>query len=247
MVEHLDNVAGRLAATLRPLASFAPNISAQQAWAEILKAEDTEQLLGRISRLVGLLEDTKRAIRELPEDEDRDFYLGPFVDIDNLPPRFITHFGTGNIDAFQQGVPQHAMVGLDAASRILRRTSLRDPVISEEGRTSLLEDVRALLNEVASHPDLEQGAKLYVIKLLRDVETALLGYVVGGFDDVMSAVAAVSAGATRITEDEQRGWLVAAVGRLWAATVSRAQGVQAITGAAQGVVAAVGAVKHIIG
>lgn len=244
VTEHLDNPAGRLAAILSTAMGTRAEEKAWSAWSSALNADEPGTAFIRIGQLVRLIQETKDAIQGLPAEEDPAFYLKPFEYLDALATKLRMHIGHGDMKTFHEVIPEHVLVGVGAAARVLRRYG-QTPVIEEADRAELLDQVRTIIDDVSNHPDLPKHAKLFMLKLLRDVEGALIAFRLGGFDDVAATVAALAGGVVYVENVDQRGWWGRHVSRLWEAVLARAKGVQAIAESVTSVSEAVEAVRHV--
>ncbi|MFJ8833820.1 hypothetical protein [Micromonospora aurantiaca] len=243
--EHLDNPIGRIIAVLDHCSMVPAGRSAEGTWATVLGARSSRELFMRVGAFLDLIQESKAAIRRLPDGEDAEYYLRPLEQLDPLSDLFLTHLGQPDMSAFSTFYRKDLLYALGAASRVLRKVE-RSATLSKEARDSLLDDVRKLIDDVAESDDLPHEAKVYLIKLLRDVEGALLSFIVGGFDDVAAAVAALAAGTVRLQTVEQQSWLKSRIGALWTSLTTRAQGVSAISTAVTDVVGAIEGVNKVL-
>jgi hypothetical protein len=255
LTTYMDNPAGRLAEVLNAAIDAAQfiledkegnpykNAPATEVWSLALGTSTLTELLIRLGEVLRLLEDAKVAVRSLPSD-DAQFYARAFEELDKLPILVNGSLGA-DWKVFSATITPQAVFVLETVSRMLRTVAL-SPTLTESGIEEILVDLRQMIDQVSAHSSLPRDARLYVLKLLRNAEGALIGYRIGGFESVAAAVAAVAAGAALIPEENERSWLRERLGQLWRLMISRAQGVQAISDSTQSVMGAVEGVDKFL-
>jgi len=136
------------------------------------------------------------------------------------------------------------IVGLELVSLTLFRIS-PSPTITQDGVYQLLVSVRTLIDDVSAQADLPENAKIYITKLLRDVEDALVWYRIGGFERVASTVAAVSAGVFLVPSEVRRNWLVDRLSNFWTSLQSHSSEIQAVSNSAQSVIGVMEGIRNL--
>lgn len=238
VTDYLDNPAGRLAAALREVRRIrdgASEGSAMSTWGTALGAMNSARLLVRAGQLTDLIDEAKAAVVELMDEDERAFYLQPLVKLDPLMTVLLSRLGDNNMESFAPYLTDEAIYALEGVSRALRRLS-RFPVLDEEARDDLLADVRKMIDDVIRDDTLSYEIKSYIVKLLRNVESALLGFLLGGFGEVSACIAAVAAGVAMVADPAAKaGWSDRWKG-LWKKLVAHTDDVKAITSAGKGAI-----------
>ncbi len=244
MTEFLDNPAGRIAATLRDVQKLGDG-PAFSIWAQALGAGNGGVAFRNIGKFMDLVDEAKNAVIKLDEQElSPAFYLSAFAFLDELVSRLTTHLGDGDMAAFKPYLSDERIVLVEMLSQILRR-SYRSAILSEGARNEMLRDVRELIDTVLQNDSFSTYEKSYIVKLLRDIEEALLSYWLGGFDDVASSVTAAAASIAVVSNVAQRGWLTTQLGRLWDFVTSKSEGTKAIAAAGKEVVTLIDSVDKL--
>lgn len=133
-----------------------------------------------------------------------------------------------------------ALYGLEACSRALHRWK-REPVIDQSQLDELIRQVRDLVESVARSDGLAEDAKVFLIKRLREVETALLGSRVTGFADLEAALDRLTGSLVRRPDIREPG-LLNRIGSFFHSLVFAAQGTDAIAGATASTIQAITAI-----
>jgi len=245
-MDQLDNPVGRVVAVLErgKTLDFA-NTPVVSGFTTILQAPEAGNLMARLGDFIRLIEESKAAVRALPEDAEPDYYFQPLKEVDEIVPLILSHLGSGGMSDFARFFRDDLIFMLGAASRIVRKHS-HSPVLDDQAQADLLATVRGLIDEVSRSSELSPEAKLYLLKLLRDVEGALISFHVVGFESVAASVAAIAAGAIVLDDVKQRGWLKAQVEKLWGQMISIAHGVSQISAVVNDGVGAIETVNKII-
>lgn len=226
-----DNCASRLAAILEQ-ARQQPNRPAIEVWMEIFGVPERLDLLQKSADLAKLVEQVETEVRALPEDEDPDHLLAYLSQIRTCVDGLL-YVGNVPMDHFIKQISGEAIYSLESCSRALRRNRHVEPLISAESSRQLVEDVRAIIDDVISSV-LPDDLKELLVNRLRGVEAALLNVRISGYAGVEKAMDALTFGAMRATPPDSKerakagGWL----GRLWAKLSEHAQGAQAISATA---------------
>ncbi|WP_346535567.1 hypothetical protein [Micromonospora sp. DPT] len=225
-------------------AEIPPHTSARDGWAAALNADGRGSLLIRIGELLQLIEEARQAVLELPDPDERRFYLEPFEVMDRLVETLTFYNSIATMQKFSPMLTSETIYALEAVSRALRKVVQR-PAIDVSTQRELLNGVRALIDDVLAFDDLTPDAKLYIVRLLKRAEEALLAFRLVGFEDVSASIAALAAGTIVIQEQPIRGWFLDRLGKIWRTLVTGASGVEVIGSAAQTIAGAIDGVEKL--
>jgi len=243
MADYLDNPAGRIAATLRRVKEHGdgPPI---QIWSSALGGGSAAQVYKKIARFMMLIDEAKHGFSTLEDIEQRPFYLGMFPFLDTLESRLFTHLNDSDMSAFKDLITDDKLAIVELMSRELHR-HYRSRSIDSDIREEMLKAVRDLMGKILVEDGLSEQEKAYIVKLLRDVEVALLSYWLGGFDEIASSVAALAAGVANVSSETKKGWLLNSVTRIWNFLSFRSNELKAIASATKEVVAVVDDIQNL--
>ncbi|MBB4762162.1 hypothetical protein ACFQFC_39020 [Amorphoplanes digitatis] len=256
MPRWMDNPAGRLGAFLESLHSR----NGDKTVGEVLGlAEDADEPFAvalRVLEIGRLARATRSSVEALPDEEDPAFLLQHFHQVEALVKRLTddvvmaaaTYAPTDLFAAkFIVPVPLDgaALFGLEAASRALHRCC-PEPAIGPEHLDSLIHDVRELIDSVTGSPALSADAKTFLVRRLRDIETALLGSRITGSVDLEDALDCLTGAFVR-REDIREPGLLGKINTFFQRLVLAAQGAESIAGATTSTVGAIEAIARFQG
>ncbi|SIR96003.1 hypothetical protein [Micromonospora avicenniae] len=229
-----DNSASRLAAFLQQVRQQQRDTDkpAVEVWKQIFGVSDDADVLKKAADLARLVDEVEAEVRALPEDEDPDHLLAYLPQIRQVLGTFL----------FARQVKMHQVMSqvtgemaysIATCERALRRNGKVEPTISKDSARQLVEDVRAIIDDVVSS-DLPNKLKELLVDRLRGVEAALLNVRIGGYANVEEAMDALTFGAVRATkpDSEERAKVGSWLGRLWGKLGEHAQGAEAIASTA---------------
>ena len=252
----MDNPAGRLGAFLESLHGR----NADKTVGEVLAlAEDADGpfvVALRILEIGRLAQATRSAVEALPDQEDPAFLLQHFHQVESLVKRLtdavvmgaVTYAPTDQFTAkfiIPAPLDGAALFGLEAASRALHRRC-PEPAIGPEHLDSLIYDVRELIDSVTGSPAFSTEAKTFLVRRLRDIETALLGSRITGSADLEDALDRLTGAFVR-REDIRDPGLLGKINTFFQRLVLAAQGVEGIAGATTTTVGAIEAIARLSG
>jgi hypothetical protein len=258
MPKWMDNPAGRLGAFLESL--HGRNGNGDKTVGDVLGlAEDADGpfvVALRILEIGRLAQATRSAVEALPDEEDPAFLLQHFHLVESLVKRLTDAVvmgaaGYAPTDRFvakfiiPAPLDGAALFGLEAASRALHRCC-PEPAIGPEHLDSLIHDVRELMDAVTGNPALSAEAKTFLVRRLRDVETALLGSRITGSVDLEDALDCLTGAFVR-REDLREPALLGKINAFFQRLVLAAQGAEAIAGATASTVGAIEAIARLHG
>jgi len=197
-----------------------------------------------------MMQKARDEIAALPEDEDPEFLLHQVGDVERLI-NGLTETAlalTARIspsDVFSERftlrrISPESIFGLEAASRALHRRR-PEPTIDPSQLSMLIEQLRKLIDDVSSSNNLTPEAKLFLIRRLREIETALLGSRITGFADLEDAVDRLTGALVR-RDDIRDAGIMKKIGSFFQKLVQAAQGTSAIAGATTATVQAIEAI-----
>ncbi|MEU4529657.1 hypothetical protein AB0F49_15635 [Micromonospora ureilytica] len=255
MREWMDNPAGRLAFFIRSL----PQRNQDRSIGEILGLDpNLSQPFAAALRMLEvqkLMQATKEAVEKLPESEDPNFLLLHFNDIE----KFINGLTEMALSAASRINPAdmfnslfaarkpgpEALFALEACSRALHRCS-PEPALEQEQLTTLVEDVREIMDAVIASPSLATEAKEFLVLRLREIESALLHSKIAGTAELEASVDRLTGALVR-REDIREPGLMGKIGTFFQRLVQAAQGTEAITGATKSTIEAINALTNLPG
>ncbi|GID96256.1 hypothetical protein Adi01nite_56680 [Amorphoplanes digitatis] len=222
-------------------------------------AEDADEPFAvalRVLEIGRLARATRSSVEALPDEEDPAFLLQHFHQVEALVKRLTddvvmaaaTYAPTDLFAAkFIVPVPLDgaALFGLEAASRALHRCC-PEPAIGPEHLDSLIHDVRELIDSVTGSPALSADAKTFLVRRLRDIETALLGSRITGSVDLEDALDCLTGAFVR-REDIREPGLLGKINTFFQRLVLAAQGAESIAGATTSTVGAIEAIARFQG
>ncbi|MFD6261684.1 hypothetical protein ACFWFK_11160 [Micromonospora chalcea] len=225
-----ENSAARLGAILEQ-ARQQPAQAAIDVWMRIFDVSNRVGVLQGAADLVRLVDQVEHEVRALPEDEDPEHLLAFLPEIRKIVDALL-YVGGVQMNHFTAQVTGEMIYSLASCARALRRNGRAEPVISEDSTNQLVDDVRAVIDDVVAS-DLPSALKELLVDRLRDVEEALLSVRIGGYASVEKAMDALTFGAVRATKQgsEERAQVGSWLGRLWGKIGEHAQGAEAIASA----------------
>ncbi|SCL56487.1 hypothetical protein [Micromonospora chersina] len=226
-----DNSASRLAAMLEQ-ARQQPGRAAIEVWMQIFEVSDRLGVLQKAADLARLVDQVEAEVRALPEDEDPDHLLTFLPQIRNVVDALL-YVGNVQMSHFVDQVTGEMVYSVASCARALRRNGRVQPLISDDSSKQLVEDVRAIIDDVVAS-DLPDDLKELLVDRLRGVEAALLSVRIGGYANVEKAMDALTFAAVRATKpgSEERAKAGSWLGRLWGKLSEHAQGAEAIASTA---------------
>lgn len=205
---------------------------AVDVWKQIFGVSEETDLLKKAADIARLVDEVEAEVRALPEDEDPDHLLAYLPQIRDVLGTF---FFARQVKMHQvmEKITGEMTYSIATCERALRRNGKVEPMISTESTGQLLEDVRAIIDDVVSS-DLPNDLKKLLVDRLRGVEAALLDVRIGGYANVERAMDALTFGAVRATkpDSEERARVGSWLSRLWSKLSEHAQGAEAIASTA---------------
>lgn len=227
-----DNSASRLATILEEARGKPGGRPAIEVWMGMFEVSRRLDVLQKAADLAKLVDQVETEVRDLPEDEDPEHLLLYMPQIRNFVDGLL-HVANIPMENITRQISGEAVYSLQICSRALRRNGRVEPLISDASSKQLVEDVRAIIDDVVTS-DLPDDLKELLVDRLKGVEAALLSVRIGGYANVEKAMDALTFGAVRATkpDSEERAkvgsWLV----RLWGKLSEHAQGAEAIASTA---------------
>ncbi|MCZ7379140.1 hypothetical protein [Micromonospora sp. WMMC250] len=228
-----DNSASRLVALLSEVQQRSGSERlAIDAWMQIFGVTNLAGVLKSAADFASLVDQVEAEVRALPEDEDPEHLLAHLPQVHKVLDSFFSSRRL-KMDQVAAQVTGEMVYSIATCERALRRNGKVEPVISENSSGQLVEDVRAIIDEVV-RSDLPSDLKELLVDRLRGVEAALLKVRIGGYANVEKAMDALTLGAVRATkpDSEERAKVGSVLGRLWGKLGEHAQGAEAIASTA---------------
>jgi hypothetical protein len=278
--DFLDNPAGRLLQVLRNIstsreqhselvqAHFAtapapedpgfldeppdPSWTLQEIFAMDAERPHPLQVPLRLLQVGNLAAEARAAIEKLGPDEDPDFLLRHFDEIDRFAAQLMEDAASPSAVRLVPSssasrllimrLPgKEALYGLEACSRTLHRLA-PEPTISAGELADLVSQVRDLIDSVLNNTSLTEEAKFFLLGRLRDVESALISSRVTGLADLEAALDRLTGSLIRRADIREEG-LLAKLTKFFRSLVGTAQGGAAIAGATTSTIEAINAIS----
>jgi hypothetical protein len=236
------NAASRLIAVLEAFKESRSE-SVIDAWSATLHAKNVNELFMRIADLGNLIETVRERVRNLPESDGPDFLLMGLEPLDEFFDRFQRMGMSTTKDRWNSILKPSVMQALSLCARVLRDEQ-NESSIAQSDLQILLSDIQEWIGEVSRDNSLKVHDKIFILRRLREVEAALLGFFMGGFDRLEAAVSAL-AGAALVCESARNRTFLDKVASFWNRVLSVAQGAVAISGAAEDTAKAIDAISQI--
>ena len=185
-VTYGDNPAQRLLDLLASARGYG-NQPPRSAWAAIFEVPDSD--LGEILRLgavtYGLALETRTQVENCPDD-DPALVLQNFGGVTTTVINFQNLGALPTMAQFLQPYDSLAEYSLRLAASLLRRRK-PETVLTDASLQALLDQTRVLIDSVSASEDIESDLRVWMIDMLREVETALLSVRVSGTSGVERA------------------------------------------------------------
>ncbi|MGC5053579.1 hypothetical protein ACLQ2S_19220 [Micromonospora sp. DT48] len=227
-----DNSAVRLTAILERVRDENATDPALRAWMRVFDVPDYLGVLQGAADLGRLVDQLEADVLALPKDEDPEHLLSYLPLLRKLIETFAI---VGKVSMVE--FAKHAHVGViysvASCARALRRNGRIEPLIADDSVKQLVNDVRAIIDDVIVS-DLPESLKELLVDRLRDVEVSLLNVRIGGYASVEKAMDSLTFAAMRATEPDsgERAQAGSFVARLWGKLSEHAQGAEAIASTA---------------
>ena len=240
-----DNAASRLCGILHKFQAVQvrDTDTAMDAWKLALDAPSPSELFARLAEFSALVESLREHIRSLPEEDGPDFLLMGLEPLDGLIERF-TRLGSSPKKAHDAVIKPALLQALNVCATMLRRQQT-SVTISDSDLRDLLDDVQKWLVTVADDDNLSSHDKIFILQRLRDIEAALLGFFLGGFEKLETAVSALAGAALTCESARERTFLDKVAG-FWEKVVSVAQGSATISKSASEAATAIAALSDTV-
>ncbi|MFI6073831.1 hypothetical protein ACIA5C_19885 [Actinoplanes sp. NPDC051343] len=229
--DDFNTTAGRLAFYVESALYADAQQPALQEWKRIFGIDEVGGVLRCASELTELAQQVALQVRALPDDEDPDHLLEEWPNIEVFLGCF-GHVGNSQMELFQRTLSAATVYSLKTCARALRRQRQAEPVVPEEDAKSLVELVRAVIDEIAAS-GLPADLKRELINRLRDVEWAILNVRIGGYEGIAKALDSFTFRSTlnsRGAGDEDKERMVSWWTRLWTGLTKAARGAAELSG-----------------
>ena len=226
-----------------------------QTIGEVLAIADDDdepfQVALRVLEIRRLASQIRASVQALPEEEDPEFLLRNFrkveVFVERLAERALNnaarlHVSDSAADLVGLMLPDpESLYGLEACSRALRRWK-KEPSVDQSQLEELILQARSLIDIVLRSEALTSDAKAFLIRRLREVETALLGSRITGYADLEAASDRLTGALARRPDIREPG-ILAKIGAFFQALVLAGQGTTAIAGATASTIDAINSIS----
>ena len=225
-----DNPADRLLHILKAGKQLHASYNCRKAWCQLLDVDDINDhslLMSRLGKVMALPD----GIVTMLDSHDG---IEPEVYqhwVTKLDAGFTNQSLTGTWESFIKYIDSHTMASLALTSTLLKVTSKRT-LIDEESLKETTAKLNSLLSEVADS-ELEDGVKLYVVKSLQKIITALNEYKITGSAPILETIEA-SFGHAIVDEKFRESMNSSETGRkVWDILANTANTVSVATGLGQ--------------
>lgn len=181
-----DNAAARLASILSEVQGYPRDQPAVQAWKAILGVEDERELPAAVAELYLQQQSIVKRVMALPADEEPDHLLAHMPRVSNIMLDLMQMRSVA-MGHFSAQVTDAMIYSLRSCAVVLRRHGVKQIELSPDEVSKLMDMVRSVADEI-NDSDLPQSIKLLIFQRVRDIETALLLYKIGGVERVEEAI-----------------------------------------------------------